>query len=39
MFYTTLPSIYLSWGYDLIAGGCIDDGLTDLSAQSGKTIN
>lgn len=33
MFYTTLPSIYFGWGYDLIAGGSIDDGLPDLSAQ------
>lgn len=33
MFYSTLPSIYFSWGYDLIAGVSIDDGLPDLSAQ------
>lgn len=33
MFYTTLPSIYFGWGYGLIAGGSIDDGLPDLSAQ------
>lgn len=33
MFYTTLPSIYFGWGYGLIAGSSIDDGLLDLSAQ------
>lgn len=24
------PTIYFGWGYDLIAGGSIDDGLPDL---------
>lgn len=33
MFYTMLQSIYLGWGYDLIAGSSIDDGLADLSAH------
>lgn len=38
MFYTTLtpppsPTIYFGWGYDLIAGGSIDDGLPDLYAR------
>lgn len=33
MFYTTLPSIYFGLGYDLIAGGSIDDGLADLFAR------
>lgn len=33
MFYTTLPSIYFGWGYDLIASGSIDNGLPDLSIQ------
>lgn len=36
MFYTTLPTIYLDWGYDLIADASIDDGLPDLSTQVGQ---
>lgn len=27
------PTIYFGWGYDLIAGGSIDDGLPDLYAR------
>lgn len=33
MFYTTLPSIYFGWGYDLIACRSVDDGYPDLSAR------
>lgn len=36
MFYTMLPSIYSDWGYDLIAGVSIDDGLLDLFTQVRK---
>lgn len=33
MFYTTLPSIYFGWGYDLIACRSVYDGYPDLSAR------